>query len=958
MNSNLKSACRYALLTGGALALVVPSVFAQNAPAAATSNQAQNVQLGKVLVTGSAIPRTSIETAAPVTVITAKEIQESGLTTLGAVVRTLSADNSGTIPLAFTNGFAAGSSGVSLRGLTVNSTLVLIDGKRTAAYALADDGERSFTDLNSIPMNAVERIEVLKDGASSIYGADAIGGVVNIILYPSYQGSRATAQIGTSQHGGGTDTRFTYLTGTGDLNQNNYNTYVSFEYELSQPIWNRNRGFPLNTGDLSSVGGLDLNGGNPNNFSGSPSGPVAPATLSGTTASGQLNGTAVGPYQLLNPCGTSGTPSTQKTIPGTGPGTGNYCEYNGESLYGQLQPQETRYGLDGRITLKLNDANQAWVNLSFDQTRFQTSGFPAQIQTSTPNNTNAIVLPPTLLNGTTNPNDPFAGNTPAQGQYAAISYQFADIPAYAVQVNHNLRVVTDLNGALSENWNYDGSLTVNHTWLNINNYGFINYPQLISDINTGAYSFVNPASNSPQVLAALSPVLSKTSTTDMDAVDFTINGEEGSLPGGPIGIAVGTQWRYEAQDDPDLNPGLQAQGLGIAHTIGHRNVAAVYGELLAPVLNSLQVDLSAREDHYSDFGSAFSPKIGIKWTPIPQFGLRGTYSRGFRAPSFSEIGSSASEGFVTYTPPTAFQALHGFDNYVTVPYGLAELSTANPNVKPERARNYTFGLVFQPLESLSGTLDYYNIRKTNLIALANGANALSAYYAGQPIPAGFSVTPDIPDPAFPTLMPRPSVVGAPYQNFNDLKTSGLDLDLRYTMGFGNGLNWTSDFGATKIISWCQSLFTGSGCVDMVGTQGPYILSSGAGTPKYRAQWSNSFTFGPATITGIFYYVSDLYMSVPDLTGPGTQNLCFSNSTPTGANLPPDCRMPSFTYFDLTGKYTLSSTWSLTAGILNAFNRKPPFDPIDYAGTGASYNPTWAQQGAVGRFFQIGVEAQF
>ncbi|MGH8363575.1 MAG: TonB-dependent receptor plug domain-containing protein, partial [Gammaproteobacteria bacterium] len=248
-SDSISKAVRYALTTGAALAISAPAAFAQNAPLAGTTVPAaaaqagnQNVaQLGRITVTGTAIKRTSIETPSPVTVITAKQIQQSGLTSVADVVRTIAADNSGTIPLAFTAGFANGSSGVALRGLTVNSTLVLIDGKRTAAYPLADDGERSFTDLNTIPLNAVERIEVLKDGASSIYGADAIAGVVNIILYPSWTGSQATAQIGGSQKGGGASQDYTFLTGTGDLNTNNYNAYLSVEYQTQRPIFNSKR---------------------------------------------------------------------------------------------------------------------------------------------------------------------------------------------------------------------------------------------------------------------------------------------------------------------------------------------------------------------------------------------------------------------------------------------------------------------------------------------------------------------------------------------------------------------------------------------------------------------------------------------------------------------------------------------------------------------------------------------
>src|SRR5579872_4477729 len=302
MNKRNLNRVLWCTLTCAAAMLATPAVFAQEAPAAATGAkpaqaspppaQQNTAELGRINVTGSAIPRTSVETPAPVTIISAKQIEQSGLTTIADVVRSISADNSGTIPTAFTAGFAAGSSGVALRGLTVNSTLVLIDGHRTAAYALADDGERSFTDLNSIPLNAVERIDVLKDGASSLYGADAIGGVVNIILYKSYQGTEVTAEVGTSQHGGGSTTRATVLNGIGDLGQDRYNAYWSFEYERDNPIANSQRDFPYNTNDLSSIGGLDQNAGHPAANSGSNYGSVQQASGSTDPKTGLISGTA------------------------------------------------------------------------------------------------------------------------------------------------------------------------------------------------------------------------------------------------------------------------------------------------------------------------------------------------------------------------------------------------------------------------------------------------------------------------------------------------------------------------------------------------------------------------------------------------------------------------------------------------------------------------------------------
>lgn len=953
----IAQAVRCALLAGVATLLASPLAFSQEASGPVSQNQAQqstqneNVELGKVTVTGTAIPRTNTETPAPVTVITAKQIKESGFTSISDVVRSIAADNSGTLPTSFGLAFAEGASGVALRGLTLNSTLVLIDGRRTVQYPLSDDGIRSFTDLNSIPLNAVERIEVLKDGASSLYGADAIAGVVNIILYPNYSGSEATAQVGTSQHGGGTTTRATIISGTGNLDQDKYNAYMSFEYEKDDAIQLSDRGFPNNTGDLTSVGGTDSNPGSATNlgFVGSNYGAVAPATdPSGNLLTGA---TQIGPWQPLRACGAD---STQVTVAPSGSNFGGSdCEQNFAQMYGEAQPQVTRYGLDGRITLNINSATQLYTNVSYNETRDIWWGQgPSNIQVSSPQNTDTIALPPTLANGQLNPNDPFA----SKGEYALISYTFGDLygAGNSITVNHNLRWVTDLNGAFNENWNYDAALTINPDWLDYTDYGSISYSQLISDINTGAYSFVDPASNSQAVRDALDPPATPNSWSDLDSLDFNVNGQLGVLPGGPLGVAFGTQWRYEAQYEPQWNPGQNLQGLTSITALGHRNVAAMFAELDAPVLNSLEIDLSGREDHYSDFGSAFSPKFGIKWSPIQQLALRGTYSRGFRAPSFAEDGSSSVIGFVPgFQLPASIIAAHNADNYVQ-PYSLGEYSIANPNIQPERSRNYTLGMVFQPISSLSGTLDYYNILKTNVIAGQNYIAILDDYFAGLPLPQGTYVTPDRPDPQFPTLLPRPSVVGVPYANENKLQTSGMDLEIKYILGFENGLNWTSDFSATKIFTFCETLAADGACVSMVGTEGPYNLSSGAGTPQYRANWSNSFNFGPATITGTFYYVSHIFMSIPDLTG--EPDTCFSVNPNTGLNVPANCLVPSFTYFNLTGAYRLGSGWALTAGIMNAFDRKAPFDPINYAAV--NFNPTYHQAGIVGRFYQLGVSVKF
>jgi len=193
-------------------------------------------------------------------VLSSESLARRGITNVSDAIRAVSADSSGTIPNAFATGFGGGASAPSLRGLTVNSTLTLVDGQRVVNYPASDDGQRAFVDLNTMPRVSIERIEVLKDGASSTYGADAIGGVINIIQRKQFNGVDATLEAGTSQHGGGDQYRGSILAGWGDYDDRGFNVYVGAEFEKNRKIFARDRGFPFNTNDLTRLnGGLNLN---------------------------------------------------------------------------------------------------------------------------------------------------------------------------------------------------------------------------------------------------------------------------------------------------------------------------------------------------------------------------------------------------------------------------------------------------------------------------------------------------------------------------------------------------------------------------------------------------------------------------------------------------------------------------------------------------------------------------
>lgn len=930
------------------ICLAAPAATAQTSPPPSQAAPGAST-VEEIVVTGSLIRRTGVETPSPVTVLTQESMTKAGISTISDALRSISADNSGTIPNAFSDGFAAGSSGIALRGLTVNSTLVLIDGLRTANYPLPDDGVRGFVDLNTIPFSAVQQVEVLKDGASSIYGADAVGGVVNIIMKPTFTGEEGDAELGGTQHGGGFSQRYTATVGYGDLDKDRYNAYVDVEYQSDARILNSQRGFPYNTNDLSSIGGLNLSGGQPTGGTGPGSiyGTVAPAALAGGNV---LLGTALGgPTQPLRACG---APTVQSTD-----AFGDvYCAQN-FSNYTDIQPKETRFDVLGRFTYQLDATTQFWLTASYAVNQTTVDEPPNQIQAGTPINTETIALPAVLTNGQLNPNDPFA----ALGEAALINYAFGDLPSSIRLTNHLYRAVAGFKGS-NGGWDWQASLNFNRGSLTTVANGFIYEPQLITDVEDGAYSFINPSSNSAAVREALSPTLTKVSTTDLDSFDVNGTRKLWTLPGGPMSLAVGAQFRYEAVDNPDINTNNEVSAdegtVQPAYAHGHRNVESVFAELELPVIKPLVINVSGRYDHYSDVGGNFSPKVGVKYTPIRQFALRGTYSEGFRAPSFAESGNSGVIGYVPYSTTesapysNAFVAAHGGDSYTQAVYELNGSSVGNPNIKPETSRSYTVGGIIEPTHWFNVSVDYYHISKSNVIGGQNQGVILADYYQGLPLPAGVTITPDAPDPLYPNALPRPLVINEPYVNTNSEVTDGIDVDMRLKFTLPYDVRWASDFNFTDIFHFLYD--NGGTTYEYVGTQAPYELSSGGGTPKYRANWSNSFTYAKFNVTGTVYYVSSIKETGVDATG--YPAVCLYPGLPGGCNVSP------YWDFDVTLRYQITDRIAVYANIYDLLDTKPPLDPADYSGgpygLGSNYNPTYAQTDAIGRAFKIGVHVKY
>jgi iron complex outermembrane receptor protein len=897
------------------LALAVPAVFAQQA---AESPAEQTLE--KITVTGTLIPRTDTETAAPVQVISREQIAKSGLTSVNDVLHALTANGEGNLNQGFSGAFAAGAAGIALRGMSLDATLVLLDGHRMAPYPISDDGQRSFVDVSNLPLAAIERIEILKDGASAQYGSDAIAGVVNIILRKTIIGGEISGDIGTSYKGDGGTRHLAATYGFGDLGADGRNTYVNFEYRHQDEV--------------------SLNSRAPyNNFNYQPQWGATSPVLPGVVQNGSAYpiGTPLqGMILQWFPGGTVGsTPSFLSPCANPAPTGG--CGYN-PAQYWDIQPDTNNINLMLRHTQNFGGGWEANVTASLFQSKAS--------QLNTPSSTLGVT--PNLYGATVNTGDPTAnpilipvGN--AANPYSTpawLGMTFGDVGAQYTTTDTNMyRLVTDIDGKLG-NWDVKTSLGYIRGITDLEYINYVSLPGLQTVLNNGSYvpGTTTRANAAPGVYSTLAPTTESSATSEMAYVEAIIGGDLPiNLPGGPIGVSGGLHIHHMTQDDPGQPGATHAQVLGLGTTFisGSELDEALFGEVDLPVVKMLDLGGQFRWDKYPATGTAFVPKLTAKFTPVQMFSLRGTYGRGFRAPGPGERGNS---GVTFYTsapndplrcPTTNLPSDCGSGT-------IAGVVAGNPQLLPEKSESYTAGFVFEPAKWASFTLDWYKIRRVNEII--GGAGTVT--YLRGPV-----------QPAYPGL-PGPIVaLQAPYQNEGSDTTSGFDLDFK---GKASSAIGDFDYGATYTHIVYQRICATpdpATCVDVAGTHGPSGISGDTGTPKDRVQASLGLTSGPIGGGFIVNYVSGYDNTDPTIGAGGIGNGGCLNGWYT------PCHIASFTDVDAFGRYDLSKAFQLNAHILNLFNRAAPFDPQAAYGT-RNYNNAFAQQGAIGRFFEVGFRYGF
>jgi iron complex outermembrane receptor protein len=453
----------------------------------------------------------------------------------------------------------------------------------------------------------------------------------------------------------------------------------------------------------------------------------------------------------------------------------------------------------------------------------------------------------------------------------------------------------------------------------------------------GTQASKNPAS----LYAAMVTNATSHSTTQLDIVDFKASRELMQLPGGNLGVAFGAEHRREKLDNPSLSGTIDGSiNSSYVAAKGDQNISAVFVEVAAPVIPTVELTGAVRYDKYKNFSST-TPKVGAKWTPLKTFAVRGTYSEGFRAPGPAEAGvESQSTGSSSVRDPIRCPGgvpAAGGATQADCAISIGAVKVGNPALSPETSKGATLGLVWDPLANTSLSLDGWKIKRSNEI------NPLS-YVEAAGLPTAIRndnnlVVNGVAVPNTGTLL----LSKAPYQNSSFTEVKGIDLDVkqRFRMGdYGRavvGLTWT------HIASWMRAEKNGKS-YQYAGTHGNCDTSNCAGTPKDKISTSASWDRNGLNLTATANYRADI------------QNVYFAGDKcasqfANGSAAPGNCRLASFTTIDLSARYNLTKQLQVFGSIQNLFDKVAPLDPLTYGGM--SYNPMDAS-GAIGRYFKLGL----
>ncbi len=856
-NNKLAKSIRLALMFGGASLALSGAATAQDMSGEAEAEKAQE----RIQVTGSRIKRTDMEGSVPVTVIGRDAIDMSGDMSVSDVIRNTTFNSTGSFrPQSGSS--AQGIATVDMRGLGSSRTLVLVDGRRLTM----SPSTGSSQDLNAIPIGAVERIEILSDGASAIYGSDAIGGVINVITRKDYSGAQITLGAGevSVPADGGDRENGSILFGSasadtqvmGGVSWNDREIVFERDYPWVQPgasLYGNNWINSEFTGGYAAIPG----GCNEDNFL--PNGALCGYNFNATNA--------------------------------------NEASSRNESLFLKANHRvNANWEIYSNATIAQTESFGRYApapdsNFFYDEF----GGGIDENSYNNPTNPNAWMYDPRNENAVAY--DPAIG---AQGP-VHLFHRFAAAGNRDNTVsNENLDLLFGTTGFVND-VEYDfGWRRVRNRTLEIGNgylaagtaWGFV------EDFNPGyctdgsfddvncrfGYDLQNPSSNPDNVLSGSVVTTSRSSTFDINEIYGSAGFDMFEMNGGMSQMFIGAEYRkevygdnYDSQSEAGLVGGSAGNSAG-----GSRNVKAAYFESLFPVTHDFEVSVAGRFDSYSDYGSDFSPKVSMRWEMADGYVLRGSWGQGFRAPTLDIL-----------TQKTSFSADSVSDPQTCVAFGsdpdcdtqINAYRIANPDLESESSTQIAFGFAAQPTDWLNFTVDYYDIKVTNRIAFFSSQGLLDRMVAGDAIPAGLGVT----------RRDNGSIeqILTGYGNEGELETSGLDLKVGTEFDFGDAGSLNSQVQWSHVLEYI--------------IDGERDRVKDTGRPADRVVWNNSYNFNDLTFA---YNLNLIGNQFEDVTAKADGGVDRSGNIGTWVT------------HDIQATYSASWDGKITFGIQNAFEKLP------------------------------------
>ncbi len=927
-------------------ALAAPALPAMAQEAGSKDAKPTVKTLDQVTVTGSRIKRVEIEQALPITSITKQEIDAQGITSAEQLLMYLNIASNGSDNLASNAGIVQdtlrgdnGVSGANLRGQGSDATLVLLNGRRVATHGL----KGRAVDLNSIPFAAIERVEVLRDGASAIYGTDAIGGVINFITKRDYQGAQVTGFVDVTEEGGGNVYRSSLLFGHGDLDKDGWNAFGTLSVKRNTILRGDDRDF---SNTFQPDRGLSPD------TRGTPFATVFSLGTSGVGSTSLLKGGVFEPGNA-----TRLTAVNIYNLPGAegceaaGPNMGPYAYRSWNSLSSKyacawdypaaavIQQPVDSVDFIGRATFRIGEQHEAYVELTGSKVKVAKTFEPNQISSST--STAATSLGPTTwypLNATTKATYDKVYNALAayfgagQLNYGApIAYRWRCMacgPRQIETTTDSYRFVAGIGGMLGD-WTYDVGLSrASSKSESILGTGFHYTDALKAALGSGLINpFLAPGqAQSAEAMAALDAASAvgvklyggESIVTELDA---SVSGELGffTLPGGSIAMAAGIdlrreEYKFDGDQRTDKRAVFNAP-FDDANALGDvsRDIKAAYVEFNLPVFKNFDLNLAGRYDDYSGFGSTTNPKVSFRYKPFDSLLFRGAYSTGFKVPNFNQLYNGISE--VQYTG-------QDLADPATCPSGKANPSVAgceiirpvelfggNPQLAPEESTQKSFGLVYSPMDRFNIALDWWEIERTNTIRAA-ARDVLITYY--DEFEANW-----IRDASGEVV-----AIDRRYINSGGSLTRGIELDANFNGELAGG-RWNINLNGSYLnLFKTKALETLPYSSNLIGKYVRYY--------NLPIRWKHTLSFNwtreawSHTFTQIH---RDGYYDEPAAS--------FPSYIPDGWNP----RVEGYTTYNYNVTWTGIERLKLGFGIKNLFNQDPPFTAHqnDFA-AGAGWEP--------------------